>query len=167
MASRSTAQSLAEPLAEARTPRDRASIALVCDVVDAVEALSERGLSPRVRDRLVAIVERADALGQGVPVSLAARLLAVSEPTVRTWADRGVLELVRDAKPRAVTPKSLGEALVAVGEIRRAGKDERLLRRILDVLDDQRTRTDLAERIDELDERQALDPSRVAEELFS
>ena len=42
----------------------------------------------------------------------------------------------------------------------------RQLRRALDVLDDRRTREELAERIDELETRVAIDPDRLDEELF-
>lgn len=139
-----------------RNQRDRASLALVADVVDAVASLSEPGLPPLVRKRLGAIVERSARAGQGVPVSLAARLLAVSEPTVRAWIERGVLDVVEGAKPLAVTPKSLGEALIAATEVRGAGRDERLLRRVLDFLEDARTRRDLADRVEESDARVPL-----------
>jgi hypothetical protein len=54
-----------------------------------------------------------------------------------------------------------------VTTIRRVGRDQRLLRRVLETLDDQRTRRQLAARIDEPGSRVPLDPGRVADELFS
>lgn len=86
---------------------------------------------------------------------------------LRSWLARGVLEPVPDARPAAVTTRSLGEALAAASEIRAAGADERLLRRVLDELEDRRTRLELADRLAEVDFRRPIDPDRVAEELFS
>ena len=42
-----------------------------------------------------------------------------------------------------------------------------MLRRLLDALEDQRTRLELTDRIDELDERVRIDPDRMGDELFS
>lgn len=167
MTAQATAATLPAWTEEVRSARDRVSLALVADVVDAIESLNEPDLPPRVHKRLTAIIERAEQPGQGVPISLVAKLLEVSEPTVRAWVERGVLELVEGAKPRAVTPRSLGEALVAVNTIREAGRDERLLPRVIDFLEDRRVRRELAPRIDELDSRRPIDPDRVADELFA
>lgn len=46
-------------------------------------------------------------------------------------------------------------------------EEKEVLRRILDVLEDQRTRLELSGRIEELEERVSIDPDRIAEELFS
>jgi hypothetical protein len=149
-----------------RTDR-RAGVALAVDVADAVLALGDAHVPASVCKRLTAIIERADQTGQGLPVSVAARALDMTEPTARSWIKRGALRAVPGSRPLAVTPRSLGEALAAAAQIREVGQDERLLRRILDVLDDQRTRQELAGRIDELDSRVPIDPDRIAEELFS
>jgi hypothetical protein len=152
---------------ELRSDRHRANVALAADVADAVLALRNADVPPPVRKRLAAIIERAEQTGQGVPVSVAAKVLDVTEPTARSWIERGALKVVPGARPLAVTPRSLGEALAAAKKIRQVGQDERLLRRLLDVLEDQRTRLELADRIDELDARVPIDPERIAEELFS
>lgn len=144
----------------------RANVALAVDVADAVAALGEPAVPTGVARHLAAIVERADEAGGGVPVSVAARLLDITEPTVRTWLERGVLDAVPDAKPVSITPRSLGEALAASSTIRRIGQDERLLRRLLDALEDQRTRLELAGRIDELDSRVRIDPDHIGDQLF-
>jgi hypothetical protein len=136
------------------------------DVADAVLALTEPEVPASVRWRLAAIVERADEVTQGVPVSVAAKVLDVTEPTVRAWIGRGVLAAVHQSRPVAVTPRSLGEALAASSTIRRVGQDERLLRRLLDVMDDQRTRLELVGRIDELASRVRIDPDRIENQLF-
>jgi hypothetical protein len=158
---------LPEWVQELRSDRHRASVALAVDVADAVLALGDAHVSPPVGRRLAAIIERADQTGQGVPVSVAAKVLDVAEPTARAWIERGALQVVPGSRPLAVTPRSLGEALAATAQIREVGQDERLLRRVLDLLEDQRTQVELADRIDELDTRVSLDPQRIAEELFS
>lgn len=158
---------LPEWVQELRSDRHRASVALSVDVADAVLALGAANVPAPVCRRLAAIIERADQTGQGVPVSVAARVLDVTEPTARAWIERGALQIVPGSRPLAVTPRSLGEAMAAAAQIRRVGQDERLLRRILDVLDDQQTRLELADRIEEFHSRVPIDPDRVAEELFS
>jgi hypothetical protein len=152
---------------ELRNDRHRANVALAADVADAVLSLGDENVPAPVRKRLVAMIERADQTGQGVPVSVAAKVLDVAEPTARSWIERGVLHVVHGSRPAAVTTRSLGEALAAATSIRRVGQDERLLRRMLEVLDDQRTRHEVVARIDELGSRVPLDPGRVAEELFA
>ncbi len=157
---------LPEWVQELRSDRHRASVALAVDVADAVLALGAAQVPAPVSRRLAAIIERADQTGQGVPVSVAARVLDVTEPTARSWIERGALRVVAGSRPLAVTPRSLGETLAAAAQIRQVGQ-ERLLRRILDVLEDQGTRLELADRIQELDTRVPIDPDRIAEELFS
>jgi len=147
--------------------RHRVQAALVADFADAAEALRVPALPRAARLHLLAVMERADKVGGGVPVSVAARMLGVTMPTVRTWIARGALEPLPEARPAAVTTRSLGEALAAASQIRSAGKDERLLRRVVDELEDRRARAELGDRIGELDGRRPIDPDRVAEELFS
>jgi hypothetical protein len=152
---------------ELRSDRHRASVALAIDVADAVLALGDAHVPASVCRRLTSIIERADQTGQGVPVSVAAEVLAVTEPTARAWIERGALHVVPESRPLAVTPRSLGEALAATAHIRQVGQDERLLRRVLDLLEDQRTRVEFADRIDELETRVPIDTDRIAEQLFS
>ena len=161
-----SAHRLPEWVLELRADR-RATVALAADVADAVLALANVDVLPAVRKQLRAIIDRADQAGAGVPVSVAARVLDVTEPTVRSWIERGALTAVKESRPLGVTPRSLGEALAASAKIRQVGQDEPLLRRLLDVLEDQRTRLELADRIDELDSRVPIDPERIDEELFS
>lgn len=120
------------------------------DVADAVLALRDTHVPASVSRRLIAIIERADQAGQGVPVSVTARVLNVTEPTARAWIERGALHVVPGSRPLAVTPRSLGKALAAVMQIREVGQDERLLRRVLDHLEDQRTWMEVADRIGQL-----------------
>ncbi len=158
---------LPEWVQDLRSDRHRASVALAVDVADAVLALGDADVPVAVGRRLAAIIERADQTGQGVPVSVAAKVLDVTDPTARAWVERGALHVVPGSRPLAVTPRSLGEALAAAAQIRQVGQDERLLRRILDRLEDQRARLELADRVEELDGRVPIDPDRIAQELFS
>jgi len=92
-----------------------------------VLSLADHDVPRAVRKRLMAIIDRADQTAQGAPVSAAARVLEVTEPTARAWIERGALKVVAGSRPVAVTPRSLGEALAAATTIRRVGQDERLL----------------------------------------
>jgi DNA-binding transcriptional MerR regulator len=62
-----------------------------------------------------------------VPVSVAAKMLSVSEPTVRDWADRGLLqEVKRERGPRAFTLKSVLVVHRELDELRKLGRSRRL-----------------------------------------
>lgn len=88
----------------------------------------------------------------GVPVSEAARYLDVSEPTIRTWAGRGVLERVPDAKPVLIEIASLRRVERALGELRERGHDRDWTRALVDVLHDreERRRPEIVAGLDEL-----------------
>lgn len=139
-----------------------ASVAITADVADAVLVLGDAELPNSARKHLNALIDRAEQTGQGLPVSLAAKVLDVTEPTARSWIERGALTIVPGSRPASVTLRSLGEALAAASRIRDVGRDERLLRRVLDLLEDQRTRVELEGRIGELDDRVPIDPGGVA-----
>ena len=133
-------------------PKSRDVATIAADVADAVAALD---LDPGagVRAYLDNILRRADERGVGaVPVSVAAKLLAVSQPTVRSWIDRGVLERAATAGPMKVTAASLGRTLASVRTLRSAGKTRGLLTEAIQQLDDRDTRTRLAGRIERLRE---------------
>jgi hypothetical protein len=70
-----------------------------------------------------------------VPVAVAARLLGVSEPTVRDWADQGVLE---DApvKPRALSLESVVRVRERLQRLRALGKSKDLRSALLVRIDD-------------------------------
>jgi hypothetical protein len=140
-----------------RSTKVRARAAIVADVVDARMALDSD--DPEVaRGFLLHILARAHALPDGgIPVSDASVALGISEPTVRAWLKRGVLQRAGITKPVKVTESSLGEALAAVETIREAGGDGRQLRRVLDAIEDRRTRVELRAAIAELETGQLLD----------
>jgi hypothetical protein len=84
-------------------------------------------------------VQRALALALGrspaVPVSLAARLLQISQPTIRKWVASGILQSVRE-RPLGIDPASFFEVLRAVRELRERGKDPTVRELLLGRIDD-------------------------------
>jgi hypothetical protein len=70
-----------------------------------------------------------------VPVSLAAKLLGVSEPTIRKWIARGVLQQ-SPGKPVGVTVRSFQEVQKVVEELREAGKNPDVRELLLARIDD-------------------------------
>jgi hypothetical protein len=128
----------------------RASATIVADVADARIALDSDD-PDAFRSCLRDILERAQALPDGgVSVADAAAVLQISQPTVRAWMQRGVLQRAGDSRPAKITESSLGEAVAAVETIRQAGSG-RQLRHVLDALEDRRTRAQLEAAIAELE----------------
>jgi excisionase family DNA binding protein len=113
--------------------------------------------------RLEEAVERLDRAvpnARGLPVAEAAEYLGVSEPTIRAWLDRTVLDAVPDSKPVLVERSSLRRVHRAVGELRRRGQDRDWLRALVDVVHDhaERERPEIAAGVDEL-ARGELEPA--------
>lgn len=118
-----------------------------------VEAVEELQLLDEARDALRhgRTEEAARALAEArrrrlrnappIPVSAASKLLTVSEPTVRSWLDTGLLEDA-SVKPRAVRIESLVRVLRTLTEVRRAGQDCNVRRALLARLDDELTLQD-------------------------
>lgn len=73
-----------------------------------------------------------------IPVSVAAKLLKVSEPTIRSWLDTGVLE---DAgvTPRGVRIESVVHIHRVLAELRERGQDRNVRQALLARLDDETT----------------------------
>lgn len=70
-----------------------------------------------------------------VPISIAAKLLDVSEPTVRAWANRAVLEDV-PSRPRGVSLESVVRVSTALQELRTQAKSADLRRALLARIED-------------------------------
>lgn len=80
-----------------------------------------------------------------VPVSVAATLLGVSGPTVRDWADRGLLEdATRKKGPRALSLDSVLRVGRDLYELRLLGRDRELRDALLERIDDRLTAEDPA-----------------------
>lgn len=133
-----------------RSHKVRASATVVADVADARLALD--ATDPEVsRAFLYEILHRAQGLNDGgISVADAADVLGISEPTVRNWLTRGVLERVDRSGPTKITESSLGETLAAVTNLRELKGDKRKMRLVLDALEDRRVRAQLEASIAEL-----------------
>ncbi|WP_433376693.1 hypothetical protein ACQPZX_08310 [Actinoplanes sp. CA-142083] len=70
-----------------------------------------------------------------VPVSVAAPLLGVSEPTVRSWTRRGLL-VYADGQDGGLDVRRLYEVIAVVRELRAAGQTHDLLNKVWDRLAD-------------------------------
>lgn len=77
-----------------------------------------------------------------VRISVAASVLGLSEPTVRSWADLGLLEDAASGSNRQVTLKSLLQIRPFVIELRRMGRTRGLFEALVARLDDRRTLND-------------------------
>jgi DNA-binding transcriptional MerR regulator len=86
---------------------------------------------------------RARRIGHARPVRLAiaADLLGVSLPTVRAWADEGVLEW-RDSSPRRVSLDSVLRVRPIVRELKEMGQSRDLLAAVLARVEDETTLSD-------------------------
>ncbi|MCO1577828.1 hypothetical protein M8C13_18910 [Crossiella sp. SN42] len=117
-------------------------------LIGELEGIAEDA-DPQTADRLRALVRKQVACLAPVRVSVTAKLLDVTTPTVRAWLDRGVLaEAEGDASTRRVDPRSLHAVMGLVRELRAAGaKPGNLLDQLWDRLADQALldRSDLRE----------------------
>ncbi|MDA8263016.1 MAG: hypothetical protein M0Z47_09315 [Actinomycetota bacterium] len=149
-----------------RIPKDlpRANAAAAEEVAVALSGLQAPELPQEAADAFKAIIAMADRVRPGVPVSVAARLLEVSEPTVRKWISRGVLEIRAGVRPIAISPRSLGEVLSKVRFLRETAAEEP---RMLDYLMERQEWPDLPKLLSGIEaELTQLDPERIEEQLF-
>ena len=118
-------------------------------VEDALERLAD------VQARLTQEVAAA-----GVPVSEAARYLDVSEPTIRDWVARGLLEPVPDAKPVLLEVVGMRRVERGLRELRERGQDRDWTRALVHLLHDRAelARPEIVAGLDEL-RRGTLEPA--------
>lgn len=164
MARRTATLSLSSWVTQQPKPLRRASAALTSDVIDMLSILRDPQISETTRSRVIAIIDRTDQVGIGVPLTAAAELLDVSTQTLRTWVERGILDTIPETRPVEIRPRSLAEVTDAVSVLR---SDEGASRRVLHDLLDLREIESLDDRIGELAQRTPLDPGRIEEQLFS
>jgi hypothetical protein len=107
------------------------------DARDALEA-SGQDVSGAVKriDDVVARLDGVSSVPAGLPVADAATYLQVSEPTVREWLKRGVLNRVPDAKPVLIERESLRSVHRLLAELRERGKDRDWLSTFVDYVHD-------------------------------
>lgn len=130
---------------------ERREVDEVLDEVRRLDALGEAVESGRRGEARRAVGDLRDRrIGHARPVrlSIAAELLGVSLPTVRAWADEGVLEW-RGGSPRRVSLESVLRVRPIVRELKELGQSRDLLAAVLArvedevTLDDRRLRTSL------------------------
>lgn len=112
-----------------------AAEAAVQDLIDLDVATHDPSVSPQLRRRLTLMRQRREQEVPGVRVSVAAKMLGLSERTTRDWLAHGPLDPVPDAKPARVSTASLAEVLPVVGKLRELGQDRELLRALIDKLE--------------------------------
>lgn len=117
-----------------------AAEAAVQDLIDLDAATHDPSVSPQLKHRLTLMRQRREQEVPGVRVSVAAKMLGLSERTTRDWLADGPLDPVPGAKPARVSTASLAAVLPAVEELRELGQDRELLRALIDRLEDQRIR---------------------------
>ena len=118
-----------------------AAEAAVQDLIDLDVATRDPSVSPQLRRRLTLMRQRREQEVPGVRVSVAAKMLGLSERTTRDWLANGPLDPVPGAKPARVSTASLAAVLPAVETLRALGQDRELLRALVDRLEDQRIRS--------------------------
>jgi excisionase family DNA binding protein len=118
-------QKVAYAVVELQDARDE----LVAADTDLASALSKI-------DDAVARLDRLTAAASGLSVADAAAYLGVSQPTVRDWLKRGVLERVPDSKPVLIERSSLRQLHRLLDELRERGKDRDWLRAFVDYVHD-------------------------------
>jgi len=124
-----------------------ARAAILADVFDVIDLQPSADIQKLLRDILeIARDVRLDA----VPVSAAAEVLEVSQPTIRAWIERGVLEVRAGRRPVKITTESLGRAVATVRKIRGAGQTKGLLEKAVRDLEDREVRRGLKDRVEEL-----------------
>jgi len=109
--------------------------------LDLVEQALREGDTDQAVTSLAEARRRRLRTAPAIPVAVAAKLLEVSEPTIRSWLDTGVLE---DAgtKPRGVKVESVVRIHRLLGELRERGHDGNVRSALLARLDDELTMND-------------------------
>jgi hypothetical protein len=108
------------------------------------------------RARLLAVSDSALAEEGTIRPVIAARLLGLSEKTVRAWAAAGVLTVAQRSPRLLLDVRSVHAVSRLVSELRAAGQDRDLLERVWHRLED-------AALLDRADLRDSLDQMRRGE----
>ncbi len=135
--------------------------------IDELDELEDSlGRNEDARLKVVRLKRRRLAEAPSVRLSVAAKLLDLSVPTIRVWIDRGLLDEVRGSSPRRVTLQSVLGVRPLVRELRALGRDRNLLEAVLARIEDERALSDrkLRRSLDEMRSGQLVDitPRRSA-----
>jgi hypothetical protein len=128
--------------------------------IDELDELEDSlGRNKEARLKVVRLKRRRLAEAPSARLSVAAKLLDLSVPTIRTWIDRGLLEEVGGSSPRRVTLQSVLEVRPLVRELRALGRDRNLLEAVLARIEDERALSDrkLRHSLDEMRSGELVD----------
>jgi DNA-binding transcriptional MerR regulator len=106
--------------------------------VNSLEDPTEIRRRVKAAEETLAELERRLGEKASVEVSQAAKILAVSPPTVRAWAKRGILEPLPGRSPIALSFESVRRTRRLLAELRAQGSDREFVQRLLDAALDQR-----------------------------
>lgn len=106
--------------------------------VNSLDDTAEIRRRVKAAEETLAELERRLGEETSVEVSQAAKILAVSPPTVRAWAKRGILEPLPGRSPMAVSFESVRRTRRLLAELRAQGGDREFVQRLLDAALDQR-----------------------------
>jgi excisionase family DNA binding protein len=112
------------------------SLAEVLDDLLELEDLAKAEGDPERRGALDWVRARLARRESGAKVSEAARVLGISQPTVRAWIESGILTAVPGAKPVRIGMLSLAATKRALDLIREHIDDRQLLVHVMRVLRD-------------------------------
>jgi len=106
--------------------------------VSSLEDATEIRRRVKAAEETLAELERRLGEETSVEISQAAKILAVSPPTVRAWAKRGILDLLPGRSPMAVSFESVRCTRRLLAQLRAQGGDREFVQRLLDAALDQR-----------------------------
>ncbi len=113
-----------------RLKSKRAEVERIFSRVGVLERIASR-ISEDDRDRAELLRVSCDVLREldPIPISVAASLLGVSEPTVRSWTRRGLLTFA-DGQDNGLDVRRLHEVMALVRDLRSAGQTHDLLNKV-------------------------------------
>jgi len=112
------------------------SLAEVLDDLLELQDLAKEEEDPERRRSLDVVRTHVARRERGAKVSEAARALRISQPTVRTWIESGILTPVPGAKPVRIHVLALAETKRALDRIRDHIDDRQLLVHVMRILRD-------------------------------
>jgi DNA-binding transcriptional MerR regulator len=137
-------------------------IARDIDELDELEASLKR--NKEAQGRVVRLRRRRLDEAPSVRLSVAAKLLGLTVPTIRSWIDRGLLSEVGGGAPRRVKLASVLTVRAIVRELRSLGRDRNLVEAVLARVEDERVLSDreLRGSLDEMRRGELLDITPAA-----
>src|SRR5262245_24292537 len=107
---------------------EKRSLHLFALVEELEDIAATPGLTKSVRTRLQELALKELSLGEPVRVAVAAKLLGLSERSVRNWAKEGVLTPAETDSPRLLLdPARLHEVMRLIKDLRKLGKNRDLI----------------------------------------